>query len=204
MNPERCRGPVLTRKLACRAMLCMCPRSLFLNSCIQKNRQDFFLGDRPSRHLASNVARESLDSYPHPKCTQHFSLQKTFGIEHKATSKVDFTLRTMSMERRRDEHYLKIALHEAKIGMKQGGIPIGSCLVDEKGNVLGAGHNQRMQKGSATLHGEMDALENAGRLPAAVLRRCTLYTTLSPCAMCSGAILLYKIGRVVVGENEVT
>lgn len=97
--------------------------------------------------------------------------------------------------------YLAAALDEARAGLAEGGIPIGSVLV-HGGRVLGRGHNRRVQKGSAVLHGEMDALENAGRLPGAVYRACVLYTTLSPCAMCSGAILLYGIGRVVVGENR--
>ena len=96
--------------------------------------------------------------------------------------------------------YLNMALEEARTGRREGGIPIGSVLVrgDE---VLGRGHNRRVQQGSPILHGEMDALENAGRQPAAVYRECVLYTTLSPCSMCSGAILLYEIPRVVVGEN---
>lgn len=93
------------------------------------------------------------------------------------------------------------ALDEARQGLAEGGIPIGSVLVHE-GRILGRGHNRRVQQGSAIRHGEMDALENAGRLPAAVYRACVLYTTLSPCAMCSGAILLYGIPRVVIGENR--
>lgn len=93
------------------------------------------------------------------------------------------------------------ALQEAQSGLAEGGIPIGSVLV-HRGRIIGRGHNQRVQKGSAILHGEMDALENAGRLPAAVYRDSMLYTTLSPCAMCSGAILLYGIPRVVIGENR--
>lgn len=97
--------------------------------------------------------------------------------------------------------FLRAALEEARAGLAEGGIPIGSVLVHE-GRVLGRGHNRRVQRGSAVLHGEMDALENAGRLPAAVYRASVLYTTLSPCAMCSGAILLYGIPEVVVGENE--
>src|ERR687883_20731 len=96
--------------------------------------------------------------------------------------------------------FLAAAIAEAEAGLKEGGIPIGSVLV-HKGKILGRGHNRRVQRGSPTLHGEMDALENAGRLPASVYRESTLYTTLSPCAMCSGAILLYGIRRVVVGEN---
>lgn len=90
---------------------------------------------------------------------------------------------------------------EARLGRDEGGIPIGSALLigDE---VLGRGHNRRIQRESAILHGEMDALENAGRLPAAIYREATIYTTLSPCDMCTGAILLYGIPRVVVGENE--
>ena len=96
--------------------------------------------------------------------------------------------------------YLKAAIAEAEAGLAEGGIPIGSVLVHE-GRIIGRGHNRRVQRGSAILHGEMDALENAGRLPAAVYTRSVLYTTLSPCAMCSGAILLYRIPRVVVGEN---
>lgn len=85
--------------------------------------------------------------------------------------------------------------------MQEGGIPIGSVLA-HGGKILGRGHNRRVQRASTILHGEMDALENAGRLPASVYRECVLYTTLSPCAMCSGAILLYGIPRVVVGENQ--
>lgn len=97
--------------------------------------------------------------------------------------------------------YMQAALAEAKQGLAEGGIPIGSVIV-HNGRIIGRGHNRRVQKGSAILHGEMDALENAGRQPAAVYRECTLYTTLSPCAMCSGAILLYGIPRVIVGENR--
>ncbi len=99
------------------------------------------------------------------------------------------------------EKFLKVAIEEAQTGLQEGGIPIGSVLV-YKGKVIGRGHNRRVQQGSTILHGEMDALENAGRLPASVYRECTLYTTLSPCPMCSGAILLYGIPRVVVGENS--
>jgi len=98
------------------------------------------------------------------------------------------------------DEFLKAAVSEAAAGLAEGGIPIGSVLVHE-GQIIGRGHNRRVQRNSATLHGEMDALENAGRLPAAVYTRSVLYTTLSPCAMCSGAILLYHIPRVVVGEN---
>jgi len=96
--------------------------------------------------------------------------------------------------------FLEAAIAEAETGRAEGGIPIGSVLVHE-GRIVGRGHNRRVQRGSAVLHGEMDALENAGRLPAAVYGRSVLYTTLSPCAMCSGAIVLYRIPRVVVGEN---
>ena len=97
--------------------------------------------------------------------------------------------------------FLDEAIAEARSGLAEGGIPIGSVLVCE-GRILGRGHNRRVQKGSAILHGEMDCLENAGRLPASVYRKATIYTTLSPCQMCSGAILLYRIGRVVIGENQ--
>ena len=99
------------------------------------------------------------------------------------------------------DEFLRAAIEEAELGFSEGGIPIGSVLVHE-GRVLGRGHNRRVQKGSAILHGEMDALENAGRQPARVYRECTIYTTLSPCAMCSGTILLYRIPRVIVGENR--
>jgi creatinine deaminase len=98
------------------------------------------------------------------------------------------------------DQFLKAALDEADKGLHEGGIPIGSVIV-HNGEIIGRGHNRRVQRGSAVLHGEMDAFENAGRQPASVYRECTLYTTLSPCAMCSGAILLYGIPRVVVGEN---
>lgn len=99
------------------------------------------------------------------------------------------------------DEFLREAIAEAETGLNEGGIPIGAVLVAE-GRVLGKGRNRRVQKGSAILHAEMDALESAGRHPASVYRRCTLYTTLSPCAMCSGAILLYGIPRVVIGENK--
>ncbi len=99
------------------------------------------------------------------------------------------------------DSFLQAAIDEAKAGLAEGGIPIGSVLV-HAGKIIGRGHNRRVQKGSAILHGEMDALENAGRQPASVYRECVLYTTLSPCAMCSGAILLYGIRKVVVGENR--
>ena len=97
--------------------------------------------------------------------------------------------------------FLAAARAEAEAGYAEGGIPIGSVIVHE-GRIIGRGCNRRVQRGSAILHGEMDALENAGRLPAAVYRACTLYTTLSPCPMCSGAIALYGIARVIVGENR--
>lgn len=92
------------------------------------------------------------------------------------------------------------AIEEAEKGLKEGGIPIGAVLAHHD-RIIGRGHNRRVQSGSVILHGEMDALENAGRQPASVYRECTLYTTLSPCPMCAGAILLYGIPRVVIGEN---
>jgi creatinine deaminase len=96
--------------------------------------------------------------------------------------------------------FLRATIDEAKKGLATGGIPIGSVLVYE-GRILGRGHNQRVQHGSVIHHGEMNCLENAGRQKASVYQNCTLYTTLSPCPMCSGAILLYKIPHVIVGEN---
>jgi cytosine deaminase len=99
------------------------------------------------------------------------------------------------------DEFLKAALEEARKGRDQGGIPIGSVLVID-GQIAGRGHNQRVQRGSAVLHAEMDCLENAGRLKAAAYRRATLYSTLSPCDMCSGTVLLYGIPKVVVGENR--
>jgi cytosine deaminase len=98
-------------------------------------------------------------------------------------------------------HFMRTALEEARLGLHEGGIPIGSVLVFRE-SILGRGHNRREQAGSVVLHAEMDALERAGRQPASVYRECTLYTTLSPCAMCSGAILLYGIPKVVIGENR--
>ncbi|GAB3200143.1 nucleoside deaminase [Pontibacter aydingkolensis] len=98
------------------------------------------------------------------------------------------------------DEFLKVALEEAKKGYAEGGIPIGSVLV-HNGTIIGRGHNKRVQQGSVVLHGEMDALENAGRQPASVYRECIMYTTLSPCPMCSGTMLLYGIPRVVIGEN---
>ncbi len=99
------------------------------------------------------------------------------------------------------DEFLAAAIDEARKGLATGGIPIGSVLVID-GRIVGRGHNQRLQKGSPVLHAEMDCLENAGRLPASDYRRAVLYSTLSPCDMCSGAILLYGIRRVVVGENQ--
>jgi len=99
------------------------------------------------------------------------------------------------------DEFLEAAIGEAKKGLAEGGIPIGSVLVID-GRIAGRGHNQRVQKGSAVLHAEMDCLENAGRLKAVDYRRATLYSTLSPCDMCSGTVLLYGIPRVIVGENR--
>jgi cytosine/creatinine deaminase len=97
--------------------------------------------------------------------------------------------------------FFQAAFEEARMGLAEGGIPIGSVLV-YRDRIIGRGHNRRVQKGSAILHAEMDALESAGRQPASVYRESVLYTTLSPCAMCSGAILLYGIPRVIAGENQ--
>ncbi len=99
------------------------------------------------------------------------------------------------------DEFMQLAIAEAQQGLVEGGLPIGSVLV-HKGKVLGQGHNRRIQQGSTILHGEMDALENAGRLPASVYKNSVLYTTLSPCAMCSGTILLYGIPKVVIAENQ--
>lgn len=99
------------------------------------------------------------------------------------------------------DEFLKAAFDEAQVGYAEGGIPIGSVLV-HNGKIIGRGHNKRVQEGSVVLHGEMDALENAGRQPASVYKECTIYTTLSPCPMCSGTILLYGIPKVVIGENK--
>lgn len=97
--------------------------------------------------------------------------------------------------------FLQAAIEEAELGLQEGGIPIGSVIVHQ-GKIIGRGHNRRVQQGSAILHGEMDAFENAGRQPAQVYRESVLYTTLSPCSMCSGAILLYGIPSIVIGENQ--
>ena len=99
------------------------------------------------------------------------------------------------------DEFMLAAIAEARAGLREGGIPIGSVIVHD-GVVIGSGHNRRVQRGSSVLHGEMDALENAGRQPGQIYREAVLYTTLSPCAMCSGAILLYGIRTVIVGENQ--
>jgi len=99
------------------------------------------------------------------------------------------------------DRFMQAAIEEAQKGLEEGGIPIGSVIVHE-GKIIGRGHNRRVQKGSAILHGEMDALENAGRQPASVYKNSVLYTTLSPCSMCSGAILLYGIPKIIIGENK--
>lgn len=104
-------------------------------------------------------------------------------------------------DNQRMDRLLDAAIAEAEQGLAEGGIPIGAVLV-HRGTVIGSGHNRRVQQGSAVLHGEMDALERSGRRPASVYRECVMVTTLSPCAMCSGAILLYGIPRVIVGENR--
>ncbi|OBA21254.1 cytosine deaminase [Metschnikowia bicuspidata var. bicuspidata NRRL YB-4993] len=100
-----------------------------------------------------------------------------------------------------DKLGMQIALEEARKSLAEGGIPIGGALIHEDGRVLGRGHNMRIQKNSATLHGEISTLENAGRLPGALYKDCTMYTTLSPCHMCSGACIMYGVKRVVLGEN---
>lgn len=99
------------------------------------------------------------------------------------------------------DKFMQAAIEEAQKGKAEGGIPIGSVIV-HKGNIIGRGHNRRVQSGSPILHGEMDAFENAGRQSAAVYKECVLYTTLSPCSMCSGAILLYEIPKIIIGENQ--
>lgn len=99
------------------------------------------------------------------------------------------------------DEFMQAAIDEARLGLQEGGIPIGSVLV-HRGRIIGRGHNRRVQRGSTILHGEMDALENAGRQPASVYRESVIYTTLSPCPMCTGAILLYGIPKVVIGENQ--
>lgn len=105
------------------------------------------------------------------------------------------------MTKRKHIEFMKEAIKEARKGLRQGGIPIGSVLV-KNGRIIGRGHNRRVQKGSAILHAEMDCLENAGRLKAKDYGKCVIYSTLSPCSMCTGAILLYKIPVVVIGENK--
>jgi creatinine deaminase len=99
------------------------------------------------------------------------------------------------------DKFMQAAIEEALLGLSEGGIPIGSVLVHQ-GEIIGRGHNRRVQSGSPTLHGEMDALENAGRQSAKVYQNSVIYTTLSPCSMCTGAILLYGIPKVVIGENQ--
>jgi cytosine/creatinine deaminase len=99
------------------------------------------------------------------------------------------------------DEFMLAAIEEAEKGLAEGGIPIGSVIVD-RDKIIGRGHNRRIQQQSVILHGEMDAFENSGRQPASVYRQCTLYTTLSPCPMCTGAILLYGIPKVIVGENQ--
>ena len=107
----------------------------------------------------------------------------------------------MDEQAERDRRFLEVAKEEARLGRSEGGIPIGAALIHD-GQVLGAGHNRRVQLGSPIRHGETDALEAAGRQPASIYRRATMVTTLSPCDMCTGAILLYEIPRVVIGENR--
>src|SRR2546423_7495840 len=107
----------------------------------------------------------------------------------------------MGSENKTSNEFMRAAIEEAEQGRAEGGIPIGSVIVHQ-GRIIGRGHNRRVQQGSVVLHGEMDALERAGRQPASVYRHCIIYTTLSPCPMCTGAILLYGIPHVVIGENQ--
>ena len=117
-------------------------------------------------------------------------------------SGVHHSVYDLSMEPNSDDQLgMRAAVEEATAGRSEGGVPIGSSLMID-GEIVGRGHNQRVQNGSVVLHAEMDCLENAGRLPASAYRRATLYTTLSPCDMCTGAALLYGIPRVVIGENQ--
>jgi cytosine deaminase len=134
--------------------------------------------------------------------------QRYIGDFHATTGGQNVKRETKNVKRLsgggRETHmdlYMSAALEEARKGLAEGGIPIGSVLV-HNGKIIGRGHNRRAQKGSAILHGEMDALENAGRQPSRIYRESVLYTTLSPCPMCSGAILLYGIPKVVIGENR--
>lgn len=121
------------------------------------------------------------------------------GIFHAGSIKLSAGRSALCILKRMDQ-FMQAAVDEALAGLAEGGIPIGSVLV-HRGKIIGRGHNRRVQNGSTTLHGEMDALENAGRQSAAVYQECVIYTTLSPCPMCSGAILLYGIPKVVIGEN---
>ncbi len=138
---------------------------------------------------------------PYTVITQFFAKLFRVGIQYDSDIAKKCYFRSLIDKSGAMERFMSLALEEAMKGQAEGGIPIGSVLV-YKGNVIGRGHNRRVQKGSAILHAEMDALENAGRLPASVYSECILYTTLSPCAMCTGAVLLYGIPRVVIGENR--
>jgi cytosine/creatinine deaminase len=122
------------------------------------------------------------------------------GFFHHEQAMTTTTQNDVSVDRE-DARFYAAALQEAKAGLAEGGIPIGAVLV-HNGSIIGRGRNRRVQSGSVVLHGEMDCLENTGRKTASIYRHATLYTTLSPCAMCTGAILLYGIRRVVVGENR--
>jgi cytosine/creatinine deaminase len=127
-------------------------------------------------------------------------LRRRFPSIFCRSSKGKFSLEAEQQEPMKRDPFMAEAIVEARKGLEEGGIPIGAVLVN-RGRIIGRGHNRRVQRGSAVLHGEMDALENAGRQPARVYRESVLYATLSPCSMCSGAILLYRIPRLVVGEN---
>jgi creatinine deaminase len=122
------------------------------------------------------------------------------AVDERRSAEGPLARHSQSCFNRRMDPFLQAAMEEAKQGLAEGGIPIGSVLVLD-GKIIGRGHNRRVQHGSVIHHAEMNCLENAGRLPASVYQRCVLYSTLSPCPMCSGAALLYKIPRLVVGEN---
>src|SRR6185369_5263311 len=147
------------------------------------------------RRLFGNPGHKRLDQLKRWLCVAHNSKPAA------RPGDTYFTDRSVANGGRKMDEFMQAAIAEAQAGLSEGGIPIGSVLV-HRGVILGRGHNRRVQQGSVIRHGEMDALENAGRQPADVYRESVLYTTLSPCAMCSGAILLYGIPRVVVGENQ--
>jgi len=163
---------------------------------------NYFTFYNNNRHHSALDDKTPGEVYFNGKRSLKGGMDNKMGVREPNLKKANFCLNNGGRFRRKNmDRFMKEAFEEAKKGLQEGGIPIGAVLVID-GKIVGRGHNRRVQKGSAILHAEMDCLENAGRLHPFEYRKAVLYSTLSPCDMCSGAVLLYKIPKVVIGENK--